>query len=118
VRWVSTVLAGFTAFGLRAAIAQAQGPAEQNIDVLDDNVQAKPSGSFTAFSAWGTQRRDGRGHECCRDRLGGIQQRSSMPVFNATAEAWIVPRVSLCWFRVNAAARNGKACEPRVARGS
>ena len=95
VRWVSTVLAGFTAFGLRAAIAQAQGPAEQNIDVLDDNVQAKLQGRSQHFLPGGLSVEMDAGTSAVGTGWAGYNSASSMPVFNATAEAWIVPRVSL-----------------------
>jgi len=66
----------------------------------------------------GTQRRDGRGHECCRDRLGGIQQRQQHAGFQRYAEAWIVPR-SVWWLvSVNARSQERKPASRRVARGS
>ncbi len=71
------------------------------------------SGSITAFSAWGTQRRDGRQHSCCRDRLGGIQQRQQHAGLQRHGGG-VDRAASECggWFRFDGAGSNGKRASP------
>jgi len=107
------------AFGLRAAIAQAQGPAEREIDVLDDNVQPQPQGRLQHFLPGALSVEMDASTAAVGTGWAGYNSASSMPVFNATAEAWIVPRVSVvAGFRFDGAGSQREAREPRVAHGS
>jgi hypothetical protein len=110
MRRILAVLLSFTAFGLRAAIAQAQGPAEREIDVLDDNVQPQPQGRLQHFLPGALSVEMDASTSAVGTGWAGYNSASSMPVFNATAEAWIVPRVSVvAGFGSTAQAATGSA---------
>jgi hypothetical protein len=88
VRQLSIVSASFMAFGIGGAAAQ-------EIDISRDNLNAENGTSTSHVLPGALSAEMGAAMTAVGTGWAGYNSASSTPVFNATAEAWIVPRFSL-----------------------